>query len=87
MDIARSLFGEILAIAGYAVLFAAVYKLFQISTDLGEIKDLLKGQRRNNELLVHAQPGNDGADEYARNLLRAVSAESHRTENGPREAV
>ena len=87
MDIARSLLGEILAIAGYAVLFAAVYKLFQISTDLGEIKELLKGQRRNNELLAHAEQANDGADEYARNLLRAVSAESHRTESGPHEAV
>jgi hypothetical protein len=45
LEIAGTFFQEVIALVGYALMFAAVYKLFQMSTDLGEIKELLK--RRN----------------------------------------
>ena len=79
--------GEILAIAGYAMLFAAVYKLSQIGTELSEIKELLKAQRRNQEIVAPAVSAHDGADDYALNLLRAVNAEAHPAQSGTREAV
>jgi hypothetical protein len=72
---------EIATIIGYVMIFVGVYKLFQIGSDLGEIKELLKSQRT-----FAAPPGafgparpavSDSADAYAENLLRAVSQESH----------
>lgn len=85
------------AFAGYVVFFAGVYKLFQMATTLGEIKELLKGQRRN-EFPVPAVPSvaavagsgdslpeDDAASEYARNLLRTVSIESQRAAGEPHQ--
>ena len=78
------LLGEIVAIAGYALLFAAVYKLFQIGTDIGEIKTLL--QVRGIPVSAQATPlaPGDPATEYAQTLLRAVNAESRHSETQPR---
>jgi hypothetical protein len=39
--------GSVLNAVMYCVFFAAVYKLFQIVTELGEVKDLLRDIRRN----------------------------------------
>jgi hypothetical protein len=75
---------ELMTIIGYVMIFVGIYKLFQISSDLGEIKELLKSQRG-----VAAQPGafgpprpelSDPADAYAENLLRAVNQESREAE-------
>jgi hypothetical protein len=72
---------EIITIIGYVMIFVGVYKLFQISSDLSEIKESLKGQRS-----FAAPPGafgppqpapSDSADAYAESLLRAVNQESH----------
>lgn len=71
---------EIISIIGYAVLFVGVYKLFQIGSDLGEIKELLKSGQRN--FAGPSEPSrppvplhSDPADAYAENLLRAVNQE------------
>jgi hypothetical protein len=101
VDLARIFFGEMLAIAGYALLFAGVYKMYQIYTVLGEIKELLKGQRRDelaapeaargaavsNNLASGHELSDDAAADYARNLLRSVNAASKRTESEPREVA
>ena len=72
---------EIITIIGYVMIFVGVYKLFQISSDLGEIKELFKSQRS-----FAAPPGafgppqpapSDSAAAYAESLLRAVNQESH----------
>jgi hypothetical protein len=101
VDIVRVFIGELLGIAAYALLGAAVYKLFQISTVLAEIKELLQGQRRGEPVAHEAAPGaavtgnlvashessDDAASEYARNLLRSLNAESKRAESEPREVA
>ena len=44
MGFLGALLGEILTLAGFGALFAAVYQLFQIGAELGEIKELLVRQ-------------------------------------------
>jgi len=69
---------EIMTIIGYVMIFVGIYKLFQITSELGEIKELLKSQRA----FPAAGPSGvaDAADAYAQNLLRAVNQESHEVE-------
>ncbi len=66
---------EIITIIGYVMVFLGVYKIFQISSTLGEIKELLKSQRG------FAGPSgtlaSDPAEAYAENLLRAVNQDAH----------
>ena len=71
-----------MTIIGYLMIFAGIYKLFQISSDLGEIKELLKSGQRSfagpSSAFGPPQPEiSDPADAYAENLLRAVSKEPH----------
>ena len=65
---------EIMTIIGYVMIFVGVYKLFQVGSDLGEIKELLKSGQRG-----FAGPSGpvvaDPAEAYAENLLRAVNQE------------
>jgi hypothetical protein len=89
LDFLRALVGDTLSFAAYAALFAGVYKLFQVSTALDEIKELLTSQRRNDFLaqgpaapavasghvLSSDALSDEAAAEYAKNLLRAVNAE------------
>jgi hypothetical protein len=74
---------EIITIIGYLMIFVGVYKIFQISSTLGEIKELLKSQRG----FVSSGPAgplpSDPADAYAENLLRAVNQESHQVDAAP----
>jgi len=73
---------EIITIIGYVMIFLGVYKIFQISSTLGEIKELLKNGQRG---FVSSGPAgplpSDPADEYAENLLRAVNHESREVEH------
>ena len=84
VNIVQAVIGELIAILGYALLGSAVYKLFQIASDLGEIKALLQ-KTGGNPAIDHVTPPRvgDSATEYAQNLLRAVNAESRRSENEP----
>jgi hypothetical protein len=84
LDFLRALVGDTLSFAAYAAVFAGVYKLFQVSTALDEIKELLKEQRRGDFLAqgpatAAAVSGgglsDEAAAEYAKNLLRAVNEE------------
>jgi hypothetical protein len=72
---------EIITIIGYVMIFVGVYKIFQISSTLGEIKELLKSQGG----FVSSGPAgplpSDPADAYAENLLRAVNHESREVEH------
>jgi hypothetical protein len=69
--------GELITIIGYVMIFVGVYKLFQIGSDLGEIKELLKSGQRG----IAGPSGpvgpvvTDPAEAYAENLLRAVNQE------------
>lgn len=88
MDFIEVFVREVMTIVGYALLFVSAYKLFQISSDLREIRQTLKDR------LQWAPPANspassslpdlhapdlhtsDDASAYAEKLLRAVNAES-----------
>jgi hypothetical protein len=65
----------------YAIMIAAVWKIFQIATELGEIKTILADIRRNAASPIakpvpSAFPGPISL-ESAEALLRQVGAESH----------
>lgn len=79
MDITGSFIGQVIAIVCYVMIFLAVYKLFQIGTDLSEIKNLLKSGQRAPAHSLDA-PASD-PDAYAENLLRAVNQESNQSEH------
>ncbi len=85
MEILGAILSDIAALTGYVLLFAVVYKLFQIGTELSEIKQILANQSRAvPPLPAMAQAlapladlrSSDDASDYAEKLLRAVNAES-----------
>jgi hypothetical protein len=95
MGIAAAFFGELISILLYVILAVGVFKLFQVVTLLGDIKELL-GRRAASEgasFPLAAAPvastpmadlrANDDAAEYAAKLLRAVNSESHTTTDAP----
>jgi hypothetical protein len=100
VDFSGTIVNGLLAIVGYVVIFFGVYKVFQIATDIREIKDLIASRSRvpsaASSFTSVGTPGlapevakdliaEDSAAAYAEHLLRAVNAESHRTENAPHE--
>lgn len=96
MDFSGAIVNGLLTIVGYVVIFLGVYKVFQIATDIREIKDLVASRSRSPlgpaAFTPVSAPGltpditkdliaEDSAAAYAEHLLRAVNAESHRAEN------
>jgi hypothetical protein len=69
-----SAFGSLVV---YGLVIAAVYKLFQIATDLTEIKDALQEIKRNTQD-AHAPPGWTSASKQSspESLMRALVAPS-----------
>lgn len=95
MDLSGALVNGLLTIVGYVVIFLGVFKVYQIATDIREIKDLIASARRNPLGAPALTPGlapaitkdliaEDSATAYAQTLLRAVNAESH-SENATHE--
>jgi hypothetical protein len=100
VDFSGAIVSGLLTIVGYIVIFLGVYKVFQIATDIREIKDLVASGRRVPSspapFAAVGAPGltsditkdllaEDSAAAYAEHLLRAVNAESQRPENAPHE--
>jgi len=92
VDLSGAFVNGILTIIGYVVIFVGVYKVYQVATDIREIKELLVNGRRNPlgaaPLASAGAPGfapdvtkdllaEDSATAYAQSLLRAVNSESH----------
>jgi hypothetical protein len=79
---------SVMSIFFYAIIVAAVWKIFQIATELGEIKTILADIRRNAASPI-AKPVPSPVPgpislESAEALLRQVGAESHAlAEAGP----
>ena len=88
MGSTQFILSSVMSIFFYAMVVAAVWKLFQIGTDLGEIKTILADIRRNAasplaKPVPSAFPGPISL-ESAEALLRQVGAESHAlAEAGP----
>jgi hypothetical protein len=64
----------IMTILVYSMILLTVFKIFQIATDLSEIKELLKDVKRNSE---DHSPIPLSMTRSPESLLRAVSAESY----------
>jgi hypothetical protein len=95
LDFVGSFFQELITLAGYALIFAGVYKLYQIGTDIREIKEALKSAQRvqasfNPPLQANAGTDSDTsfetANSYAQSLLRAVQAQGEAHSGEPVEA-
>lgn len=99
MDFFGAIINGLLTTVAYVVIFFGVYKLYQIATDIHEIKDLISSGRRAPATPVAFPPvgapiltpevtsnllGEDSAAAYAEHLLRAVNAEQ-RTETASHE--
>ena len=85
MGMVQALMSTVMAIFFYALVIAAVWKLFQISTDLGEIKTLLANANRPAPAVkpvpaVVAPTAGPISLESAEALLREVAEESHALE-------
>ena len=100
VEYAGTVINGMLTIVVYVVIFLGVYKVFQIATDIREIKDLVAGGRRVPPAVAPFTPvgapgltpeitkdliAEDSAAAYAEQLLRAVNAESQRAENAQQE--
>jgi hypothetical protein len=77
----QAIMTSVMTIFFYAMVLAALWKLFQIATDLGEIKTLLTEMRRTTPAVPKAPPpppilAGPISLESAEALLREVAAES-----------
>ena len=92
MDLSGAFINGILTMIGYIVIFVGVYKVYQVATDIREIKEVLVNSRRNPLGAVPLAPAivpglapditkdllaEDAAAAYAQSLLRAVNSETH----------
>jgi hypothetical protein len=99
VDFLGTIVSGLLTTVAYLVIFLGVYKLFQIASELREIKDLVASARRvpsgaapftsvSAPALMpetaKVLPGEDSAAAYAEHLLRTVNA-GQRTESAPQE--
>jgi len=95
VDFFGAIVNGLLTTVAYVVIFFGVYKLYQIATDIHEIKDLVVSARRVPSGAAPFTPVSaailapeitrdpateDSAADYAANLLRTVNAGSQRTE-------
>lgn len=84
MAMVQVMIGGVVSIIFYAVVLGAVYKLFQIHWELGEIKEVLKDIRRNTENVPAPTMGLSRSPE---NLMHAISAASYQDETEPEPAA
>jgi len=86
VDLPTTYMSTVITWLSYAILLSGIYLLYRIVTELGEIKELLKGGQRPGELSAlpladsSTQLGHD-VDSYADNLLRQVQQNS--SQNSP----
>lgn len=81
---------ELITLAAYILVFAGVHKIYQIATDIREIKEAVQRARSQSGYSAPAPTGNtssafqvrpdtegslDAANSYAESLLRAVQAQ------------
>ena len=100
MDLSGAFVNGILTIIGYVVIFVGVYKVFQIATDIREIKEFVVSGRRNPMSAALPAPASvpglapeiakdllaeDSATAYAQSLLRSVHPEAHAAVNETQE--
>lgn len=57
MGILPALIGTMTTVIAYTLLFAGVYKLFAIASDVAELKDLMKERKRARDARVAARDG------------------------------
>lgn len=73
MGLVQAVVGSMITLIFYGVVAIAVWKLFQIASDLGEVKELLSDIRRN---LISLPPNPAGPIEPAPVPISLASAEA-----------
>lgn len=77
MDSFGVFLGGVTSLFGFLLLLAAVYKVFQMSTDLRETKELLQDIKRNTQDLLPRRPAESYSGPISpEELVRAVHAQS-----------
>jgi hypothetical protein len=76
----QAILSGVISIFFYAMIIAAVWKLFQVASDLGEIKNLLIEMRRAKPIPPPIASTGPISLESAEALLREVAAESQAVE-------
>jgi hypothetical protein len=77
VDFFGAFLGEVFSIIGFLVILAGVYKIFQMSTDLRETKELLRDIKRNTQDFPAHRPAGDASGPISpEDLVRAVHAQS-----------
>ena len=71
MPIGVNIVGGVVSLVIYAVIVFGIYKVHQIATDLGEIKEILRDIRRSADAAAPSLPHS------TENLVRAVSSASY----------
>jgi len=69
----------LLTLLVYSLMFAGVYKVFQIATDMGEIKELLRDIRRNSDHApaIPAAVAQVHASQSPEDLMRALREQNY----------
>jgi hypothetical protein len=96
VDTALTFLNQLFVVLGYVLMGTVAYKLFQLDTEVREVRALLEKSKRN-ALFSPAELGSaapsaaaptavsltdaDDATEYAEKLLRSLQAESARSES------
>ena len=62
MSFFEAFLGEVFSIIGFLLIAAGVYKVFQMSTDLHDMKDLLREIKHNTQDYTHQAAGVQAAE-------------------------
>jgi hypothetical protein len=72
----QMIMGQMVSMTAFGLLIAGVLKMVRMSSDLNEIKDLLRDIKRENRLTAAADPYSTTTGESPAALFRAVNAAS-----------
>jgi hypothetical protein len=79
VEFVQSFVGDVASLVVFVLLIAGTMKVFQMSTDMREIKDILKDIKRNTQQVAMAAPAAApamGNQVTAEELVRAVNAQN-----------
>ena len=71
----QAVIGSVVSIAFYSLMLYGIYKIFQISTEISEMKDLLRDIKRNTEEIPPAGPARPQSHE---DFMRTLADEAAR---------
>jgi hypothetical protein len=87
LGIAQAFFGDILSIVLFALLAAGIMKIFQVASDVREMKDAVLDIKRNTQDIPLPVPARQAAPQSGpispEELVRSVNASSYKDDEFP----